>query len=459
VRKIEVFLPIWIMGGRLVLVFPSAVLPRREHSAFSNEVLLRRGTMKRTISIGVLCACLAPIAPAQQQPVLPHWGRHLGALPAIASQDAAASLQLSSPQAVKIFDLGHYPGGTWAEPRDINDFGLVVAFGDVPPDGYTHPIAAPIFGLAAGKWFDLGTLGGERYDEVMCMGVADTGLIVGHAALQDDVTIHAFAWTPATGMVDIGVLTDQGFNFSLAYEVNRSGSLIVGFSGSGWYSSDTLPVVWTRNLVWASGRPALQWTISKLDTRGFDGSTGWYATSVNNAGQIIGMAVGPPPDYIQQAFVWNPMPTGGWKIVQLPVTPDLPNAYPSSINNRGEIVGYAAKADWSIWFPALWEPAGPSASHYNLVKFTSLTGTEQGWAEANGNNDLGDIVGDSYDANGNDIATRWTAKDPNSIDLLGFPGTWSFAEKVNNPRIAVGAFGSDTIPEDVAAVQIPGTAK
>ena len=251
--------------------------------------------MKRTISIGVLCACLAPIAPAQQQPVLPHWGRHLGALPAIASQDAAASLQLSSPQAVKIFDLGHYPGGTWAEPRDINDFGLVVAFGDVPPDGYTHPIAAPIFGLAAGKWFDLGTLGGERYDEVMCMGVADTGLIVGHAALQDDVTIHAFAWTPATGMVDIGVLTDQGFNFSLAYEVNRSGSLIVGFSGSGWYSSDTLPVVWTRNLVWASGRPALQWTISKLDTRGFDGSTGWYATSVNNAGQIIGMAVGPPP--------------------------------------------------------------------------------------------------------------------------------------------------------------------
>ena len=62
-------------------------------------------------------------------------------------------------------------------------------------------------------------------------------------------------------------------------------------------------------------------------------------------------------------------------------------------------------------------------------------------------------MGDSLDANFNDFAARWSTKDPSFIEVLGFPGTVSFALKVNDSRIAVGAYGSETIPENVAAVQ------
>ncbi|MGO9337277.1 MAG: hypothetical protein ACLPY1_07210 [Terracidiphilus sp.] len=353
---------------------------------------------------------------------------------------------------VAIYNLGHYPGGTWAESRDINNFGVAVGFGDVPPDGYTNPIGVPLFGPNSRKWFDLGTLGGERSDrEVMCMGIADTGMIVGHTAIAGNAVIHAFAWTPTSGMVDIGTLADPD-NFSLAYEVNRTGTLIVGWSSTEWMGPSSLPVVWNPKVVWTSGGPTVTWNIQRLDTEGFYTATSWYATAVNNLGQIIGSATN--SDGIEISVLWNPDPIRGWKILQLPVTPDYPNAFPSDINDRGEIVGLVAASDWSTAFPALWKPVRGQKDAYNLTQLTSLTGSQQGWAEASGINASGDIVGDSYDAAGNDLAALWSTKDPSFVQVLGFPGTWSFAQKVNDNRIALGAYGSDTITEDMAAVQI-----
>lgn len=379
-------------------------------------------------------------------------GRHAKSVPPNFSTTTNASVSAHATQAqnVRVYDLGHYPGGTWAEPRDINDLGVVVGFGDVPPNGYTHPIGVPLFGPNGGNWFDLGTLGGERTDdEVMCMGIAGTGMIVGHTAITGNYYVNAFAWTPKSGMVDIGTLVDRGDTFSLAFAVNKAGTLIVGWSASAYYGPDSLPVVWTPKVTW--GGPTTTWNIHKLDTEGFDGVSWYSATAVNNLGQIIGEATN--SDGVEIAVLWNPDPVRGWKIMQLPVTPDYPNAYPSDLNNKGEIVGYVAAPDYSTWFPALWKPVGPRRSAYNLTQLTSLTGSQQGGAEANGINDPGDIVGDSYDANGNDIATLWRTRDPNSIEVLGFPGTWNFALKVNDNRVAAGAYGSDTIPENVAAVQ------
>jgi probable HAF family extracellular repeat protein len=327
----------------------------------------------------------------------------------------------------------------------------VVGYGDVPPYGYTHPIGFSLHGPNSGNWFDLGTLGGERSDmEVMCMGIANNGMIVGHAAIPGDEIIKAFAWTEKTGMVDIGTLAGPDYKFSLAFDVNKSGNLIVGWSGSGWMTENTMPVVWTPKVTWTMSGPTATWNIAKLETEGFDAAY-WFATAVNNRGQIIGVATN--SSGVQIAVLWNPGPKG-WKLMQLPVTSDYPNAYAADINDLGEIVGFVAGPDWSTGFPTLWKPVQGRGNAYTLTQLLSLTGSEQGWAMARGINNRGDIVGDSLDNNGNDIAARWSTKDPGFIQVLTFPGTWSYAARVNDNGIALGAYGSDTIPSNIATVQL-----
>jgi probable HAF family extracellular repeat protein len=309
------------------------------------------------------------------------------------------------------------------------------------------------------QWFDLGTLGGDRTDmKVMCMGVADTGMIVGHAAIKVGDIVHAFAWTPKSGMTDIGTLANlgySGYSWSLAYGVNKAGTLIVGWSGDGWFAEDTLPVVWTPKVVWTSGVPTTTWNIQKLDTKGFEQASYWYATSVNDFGQIIGTATN--SDGVEIAVLWNPVPgRNEWKIMQLPVSSDYPNAWPDNINDKGEIVGAVASSDGSTALPALWQKKSPSENIWNLTLLATPPGSP--YSEAMGINDRGDIVGYSYDANWNTFAAQWSAKDPAFVRLLGFPGAgspgaWSWAFKVNDNRIAVEAYGSDTILENVAAVQ------
>lgn len=362
-------------------------------------------------------------------------------------------------QQVKFDDLGHYKGGTWAEPRDINNSGVVVGYGDIP-SGYTRPIGVPVFGLQAGKWFDLGTLGGDRTDtEVMCMAAADTGMIVGHSAITGGEIVHAFAWTKQSGMVDIGTLADLGppysdYIFSLAYGTNKAGTLITGWSSSTFMGPDSLPVVWTPQVVWESGRPIITWKIHKLDVGDLTSATSWFASFANDFGQIIGTAT--TADGVQIAVLWNPLPRGGgWKIMKLPVPADYPSAEPFDINNRGEIVGDVAAQDWSTYFPALWKPVEPSGKAYGVTVLPTLAGSLQGVGDGEGINDAGDIVGGTTDADWNYFATRWSTKDLSSVRLLlGVPGGWSWAAKVSDTGIATGSYGNATVPENTVAWQL-----
>jgi probable HAF family extracellular repeat protein len=369
------------------------------------------------------------------------------------------SAQGTWAQKVKFYDLGHYQGGTWAEPRDINDSGVVVGYGDIS-SGYTRPIGVPVFGPHAGQWFDLGTLGGDRMDmEVMCMAIADTGMIVGHSAIKGGDIVHAFAWTPKSGMVDIGTLANlgprySGYNFSLAYGTNKAGTLIAGWSSTEFEGPEMLPVVWTPQVVWTSGRPITTWKIQKLDMGDLTSATGWLAMFANDSGQIIGTATN--ADGVQIAVLWNPLPRGGgWKIMQLPVPADYPSAEPFDINNRGEIVGDVATQDWSTYFPALWKPVEHSGKAYGLTVLPTLTGLLKGSADAEGINDLGDIVGGSLDAEGNYFASRWSTRNPHSVQLLlSVPGGWSWATKVNNNGVATGSYGNATVPENTVVWQL-----
>lgn len=75
------------------------------------------------------------------------------------------------------------------------------------------------------------------------------------------------------------------------------------------------------------------------------------------------------------------------------------------------------------------------------------------WAEMWDINDAGDIVGAGNDADWNWRAARWSAKDPNFVQVLGFPGDWSTAFRVNSQGIAVGGYGFGDGPERAVAIK------
>ena len=344
----------------------------------------------------------------------------------------------------QVRDLGTLPGGTWAEMWGINDLGVAVGLGD-NPDGNLRPIGVPLRGPQAFQWFDLGTLGGETKDCCwsMCMEVANSGLIVGHTPAPDG-SIRAFAWTAASGVVDLGTL--EGHTQSIVGGVNKAGNLIVGWSGVTLWD-DSLPVVWTLD------GPGKSWTIHKLDTQGFEQVSGWAAWTVNNNGQIVGSGWDNAAQ-VQVPFLWNPVPgVNGWKAMNLETSTAHPHAEAVDINQAGEIVGNVFAPDWSTALPALWRPAAPAGSDWKLTVLPTLSGLGSGWNLALGINDAGDIVGASNDAGGNWLAARWSAKDAQFVQVLGFPGDWSVARKVNNNGIAVGGYGIGENPERAAAVK------
>ncbi len=382
---------------------------------------------------------------------------------------AIISAQGARAQGAQFYDLGHYRGGTWAELWGVNKAGVLVGTGDIP-SGYARPIGVPLFGPNAGQWFDLGTLGGDRTDSVMCMAIADTGMIVGHAAIADNETIHAFAWTAATGKVDLGTLQDigyPGYTYSLAFGTNKSGTLIVGWSSNGLDSNnlvnstaaDALPVVWTPKVAWNSGQWKTTWQIHKLDTRGFHNFHFWTAMVPNDNGQIIGVATA--PDGTLVGVLWNPVEGGKeWEIQKIPAAQGYSSVWPSDINNAGEIVGDVLNGNgfpysWTDEFPAYWKPSNRPGSFFSVTILPTLGGYLSGLGDGEGINDVGDIVGGSTDANGNYYATAWSTKDPNFTPrLLRSPhhsGSWSWANRVNDYGIAVGSYGNDDVPENAAA--------
>ena len=81
-------------------------------------------------------------------------------------------------------------------------------------------------------WWTLGGTYSQAY------AVNNLGQVVGYANTVGDAEEHAFLWTQAGGMVDLGTLGGTG---SLARAVNNSG-LVAGEGGDA--SGETHAVVW-----------------------------------------------------------------------------------------------------------------------------------------------------------------------------------------------------------------------
>ena len=442
--------------------------------------------MRRIVILALLLsACLMSAAWGQQQTGMPRMGKGAIArhrvLKGVPNSSAATSnTRISAPtpsvQTLRFYELGTYSNGTWAQMLDINDWGVAVGLGDTPsgydatldpPRGYTRPLGIPLFGRDAMQWFDLGTFGGESYAmsgvevDTQCSGITDTGMIVGLAPTTDDpITktekyVRAFAWTAKSGMIDLGALENRGYHHSNSIGVNKLGTLIVGWSGAtkDFSAPTTLPVAWTLSAMPQPGKPVTTWGIRQLDTKGFEQFQWWVAMTANDFSQIIGNAF--DDTGAQIAVLWNPLPGGrNWKAMLLP----LPSAHPDyiypwsvGINEKGEIVGYIYSAHYSSVLAALWQPVDPHRQRYSITVLSTPAGLPENSSSAASINDLGDIVGTSYDVDGNSLPTYWSTKDPSSAQLLDFNGHFGLANKVNNFRMVVGGYWSDTCPQGCAA--------
>jgi probable HAF family extracellular repeat protein len=417
-----------------------------------------------SILVLVVCVCMTTAAWSQQSASGPHLGKgflrhHLPkGMSSIASLQSQSSAQASPALNSRVWEFGTYPGGTWAALEGINDFGVAVGFGDVPPlgqgpngEGYTHTLAVPVFGPHAGEWIDLGTLGGEYsagWEEPL-NSISNTGLIVGHSATSSGY-IRGAAWTEKSGMVDLGALADVGYpeyKGSFAMATNRLGTLIVGWSGTDMTCllgcSDALPVVWTPSGVWEKGKWITKWKIHKLDTTAFPDLTFWYPMAINDLGQIVAMAF--TSDWaVGKPLLWNPQPDHKtWKIVELSSSPDFPNNLPFGINDRGEIAGATNSADGSLWTPRLWKPLNSKRTRYTDAILLAIPEGFTG-CEAVGINEFGDMTGDCY----NDVVdqtTRWTTKDLTFSQVIDI-GDGSEAWGVNNFGVASVTYWDSNCP-------------
>jgi uncharacterized membrane protein len=423
-----------------------------------------------SVFVLISCACLVPLAWAQQSAGsqnsgIPQLLRHRIMNRMTQTPGAAYQLSTSAPASaanhLKTWDLGHYPGGTWAQLWGVNSFGIAAGWGDVA--GEKRMIGVPLYGLSAGKWFDSGV---SSQDDIWgcCAGITDTALIVGSVTGKDGFA-KAYAWSPNHGGMELGILAgDEG---SEALAVNHLGTLIVGVSYRGITCEIGNAVAWTPEIGWHDGKWAMTWKIHKLPTGGldqpgrvYDGVTlnDWGGWGVNDLGQIAGD--GWSDNYDELAVVWNPIHGGReWELQQLPAQTNLPFAEHKytealSINNRGQIVGVVTPVDgWTASLPALWTMS-PRTHTWELTVLPTLLGEPAGWSTAWYINDLGDVVGQSVDADGNSLATRWLTKDPSFVKAIGFPGDTSQALQVNNFGIVVGSYSSGGGPDQAFAAAI-----
>jgi len=204
------------------------------------------------------------------------------------------------------------PGGAWSSPDGINNVGQVVgeATTDIPAIG--HPLRrdyldkdvqhhAFLWSEAEGMR-DLGTLGG---DIAWARGINDSGTVVGgsYTGVGDDV--HAFIWDEAGGMSDLGLL--PGSAWSEALGINDRGE-VIGVSDFG-AAGDSGPFIWDA----ANGmRP-----LGDLVPNG-----GWYdlyPVDINDQGQILAAVYFHDSDgtWETRSIVLTPIPEPGITAIAL----------------------------------------------------------------------------------------------------------------------------------------------
>ena len=138
---------------------------------------------------------------------------------------------------------------------------------------------------------------------------------------------HAFSWTQAGGMVDLGALGGTSSHASAV-----SNGQVVGYAFAG------------------GAQHAFSWTQGGgMVDLGTLGGTSSQASAVSN-GQVVGNADTPPVyDVLTHAFSWTP--AGG--MVDLGTPPGATNSSAVAVSN-GQVVGNASDTRGGVFHAVLW---------------------------------------------------------------------------------------------------------
>jgi probable HAF family extracellular repeat protein len=284
---------------------------------------------------------------------------------------------------------------------------------------------------------DLGTLGGTYS---LAGGTNNQGLLEGYSNLTGDTAEHAVFWRKGV-ITDLGTL--GGPNSDAAWRPSERGEIGGGsdtttqdpngedFCGYGTYLI-CLPFVWRDGVMTA------------LPTLG--GNNAW-AAGFNNRGQVVGQAEFNTPDpTCQLPYDFLQVGAAVWekgKVKNLHALPGDPDAFAFAINDWGQVTGASGNCSIPPVHAVLWQNGkatdlgnfggtiseGVDVNNWGQVvglsylagdinyhaflwqKRTGMIdlGTLSGDVSSSGDgiNNLGQVVGGSFDENGNGRAYLW----------------------------------------------------
>jgi probable HAF family extracellular repeat protein len=372
--------------------------------------------------------------------------------PAFESRNLAALVMAlafangAAAQSVTMRDLGTL-GGSASNAISVNDSQQVAGVSSIAGDAAGHAFVW----TAANGLVDLGTLGGTwsrlayRPDDPGAT-MNRRGEVTGYSALPGDGSYHAFLWSAETGMVDLGTL---GGAVSQAEGVSDTGQVVgTSYTPSGAFH-------------------AFSWTAQSgmLDVGTLPGDQYSVAIAVNNHGQIVGRSFGAAG---WRAFSWTA--EGG--MIDLgfgapPTGPTLTEAV--DVNDSGQVAGWGVASDGStqafLWsadagmvilgpflpvdLNAHGQVAGNGAGvdgSGHAFSWTAAGGlVDIGPAIANAVSDRGDVVGEGQFVTGEGTVRRaflWNAAG-GLVNLGTAFGEDSMAVAVNNGRQVVGWSGTE----------------
>ncbi len=291
-------------------------------------------------------------------------------------------------------DLGTL-GGATSVAYGVNAQGWVVG-SSTTATGETHA-----FLYENGIMTDLGTLGGISST---ALAINDGGEIVGYSMTQSDGK-HAFQWQNGA-MTDLQTLAGPNYFPSSANGLNAKG-VIVGSSTTAALATHAFS------------------DDGAMTDLGTLGSAAGLATSINNAGYIVGQSA--PAGTGEHATLWH-----DGTVTDLG---DLASTYQSvggssiayAVNSSGQVVGASAFMG-SLAHGFLWQNGV-------LTDLGTLGGTDC-WAE--GINDAAQVVGYSSLANGTDHAFLWQNGSMTDLGTLDGGSGQSYAYAINNSGQVVG---------------------
>ena len=176
-----------------------------------------------------------------------------------------------------MIDLGTL-GGDYSDAMAVNSTGQVVGYSPTASD-VSDAFGDAFSWTAAGGMVDLGIPAG--YDFSNAAAVNDSGQVVGTGGFLRYFTasggFDAFSWTAAGGMVSLGTL--PGYTSSVASAVNDNGQVVGSVANYG-YACNCFQAAHAFSWTAAGGMIDL----------GTLGGTDSEATAVNSNGQVVGYA-------------------------------------------------------------------------------------------------------------------------------------------------------------------------